>query len=301
MGMAALSKGKDDFVIDSLVVLISVFVVVIVCYPLIFVISSSVSDPLAVTRGEVVLLPKGFTFEGYQKIFQYKPIWIGYRNTFFYTILGTLINLGITLPAAYALSRRDLPGRVGITLIFTLTMFFNGGLIPTYLVYKQFYMINTIWVMLIPGAISMWYTIICRTYFQTSIPMELQESAYIDGCSDFGIFAKIILPLSNPIIAVLTLFYAVGHWNSFFNALIYLTRMELYPLQLFLRNILIQDQMLDMIGLDDEMIQQLIRQLQLRESMKFGIIVISSVPMLALYPFLQKYFVKGVMIGAIKG
>lgn len=294
-------RSREDLVMDAVVCSIGVVILLLVAYPLVYLVSASVSDPMQVIKGQVVLLPKGWTLEGYAKIFEYKPIWTGYRNTLFYTVAGTTLNVTLTLAAAYALSRSDLAGRNAFTLLFTFTMFFGGGLIPTYLVVKQLHLINTVWAMLLPNALSIWNIIIARTYFQASIPGELKEAAFIDGCSNTRLFVRIVLPLSQPLIAVLILYYAVGHWNAYFNALIYLSDMKLFPLQLFLRNILIMDQMMDMVGADAEAMEQIMRRIQLKESMKFGIIIISSLPILALYPFLQKYFVKGVMIGAIKG
>ena len=209
--------------------------------------------------------------------------------------------MAVTLPCAYALSRRDFVGRNVLSIFFAFTMFFSGGLIPTYLVVKQLKMLNTVWALLLPTAMSVWNMIIARTYFQNSIPAGLEEAATIDGCSNLKLFFQIILPLSQPIIAVLILYYAVGHWNEYFNALIYLNDQNIYPLQLILRNILLLDQMFDMMDSDPEARQEMMRLLQMKESMKFGIIVLSTLPVMVLYPFLQKFFVKGVMIGAIKG
>lgn len=294
-------RGLDDKIIDAVVGVISALVLLITLYPLIYCVSASFSDPIRVMAGELKLLPLGFTLEGYQIILDYDPIWIGYRNSLFYTIVGTSINMMLTIPCAYALSRKDLDGRNILTLIFSFTMFFSGGMIPSYLLMRNLGMINTVWAVLMPGAVSMWNCIIARTYFQGSISFEMQESAMLDGCSNVKLLLHIILPLSKPMMAVIALYYAVGHWNSYFNALIYLNNLDLYPLQLFLRNILITDQMMDMLGADSDAAQAIMRRIQLKESMKFGIIIISSLPMLLLYPFLQKYFVKGVMIGAIKG
>ena len=296
-----LARSADDVIVDIVVWLCTIFVLVIISYPLIYIISSSFSEPEMVSTGKIWLLPKGFNLEGYQKIFEYKLIWTGYRNTIFYTTAGTMLNVTITIMAAYALSRKDLPGRYCITLILVSTMFFNGGIIPTYLVYKKLHLTDTFGAMIITGAITMYNTIVCRTYFSSSIPNEMQEAARIDGCNDIQIFSRIMVPLSKPIIAVIGLFYAVRHWNSYFSALMYLTDIDKYPLQLFLRNILILGQMNDLTGLDSESIKEQMRLMELRESMKYGIIVVSSLPMLALYPFLQKYFVKGVMIGSVKG
>ena len=299
-----MTSRKDDMnsrVVDWVASLLGGIVLVLTLYPLIYVLSASFSDPVSVTTGKVTLLPVQPTLDGYATIFQYGPIWLGYRNTLFYTIVGTLINMAVTLPCAYALSRRDFVGRNVLSIFFAFTMFFSGGLIPTYLVVKQLKMLNTVWALLLPTAMSVWNMIIARTYFQNSIPAGLEEAATIDGCSNLKLFFQIILPLSQPIIAVLILYYAVGHWNEYFNALIYLNDQNIYPLQLILRNILLLDQMFDMMDSDPEARQEMMRLLQMKESMIFGIIVLSTLPVMVLYPFLQKFFVKGVMIGAIKG
>ena len=299
-----MTSRKDDMnsrVVDWVASLLGGIVLVLTLYPLIYVLSASFSDPVSVTTGKVTLLPVQPTLDGYATIFQYGPIWLGYRNTLFYTIVGTLINMAVTLPCAYALSRRDFVGRNVLSIFFAFTMFFSGGLIPTYLVVKQLKMLNTVWALLLPTAMSVWNMIIARTYFQNSIPAGLEEAATIDGCSNLKLFFQIILPLSQPIIAVLILYYAVGHWNEYFNALIYLNDQNIYPLQLILRNILLLDQMFDMMDSDPEARQEMMRLLQMKESMKFGIIVLSTLPVMVLYPFLQKFFVTGVMIGAIKG
>lgn len=301
MAESRVARSREDKIFDSVVTAFGGIALLFVTYPLIYIVSASFSEPSLVASGQVYLWPRGVTLDGYAQIFEYKPIWIGYRNTLFYTTVGTIINLGISLTCAYALSRKDLHGRNFFTLLFTFTMFFSGGLIPTYLVVKQLGLINTIWAMLLPNAASIWNIIIARSYFQNSIPYELKEAAFIDGCSNTRLFLSIVLPLSKPIIAVMTLYYAVGHWNAFFNALIYLHDTNKFPLQLFLRNILIMDQMLDLLSSDPESMADLLRRMELKESMKFGIIVISSLPVLILYPFLQKYFVKGVMIGSLKG
>lgn len=294
-------RSKDDIIMDAVALTLSTLLLIIVLYPLVYIVSASFSEPSEVALGNVVLFPKGFTLEGYQYILKYDDIWLGYRNSLFYTIVGTLMNLAVTLPAAYALSRKDMPGNGIFTALFASTMFFSGGLIPTYLVYKKMQMINTVWCMLIPGLITMWNTIVSRTYFTNSIPYELQESSKIDGCSDIRLFVTIILPLSMPIVAVIAMYYAVRHWNAYFNAMIYLNRRELFPLQLFLRNILILDTTQELIGADAETQREVLRLAQLKESMKFGIIVVSALPMLIMYPFFQRYFAKGTMVGAIKG
>lgn len=271
-------------------------ILIIIIYPLVFVISASFSDPLYLLQGKVSLLPKGFTLESYSKIINFNDVWMGYKNTIIYVTVGTLINLIMTTLGAYPLSRKDFFGRNIITALLVFTMFFSGGMIPTYLVVKSLGLTNTMWAMVLPSAISVYNLIIMRTFFQ-SIPYELQESATIDGASDFQILARIVLPLSKPILAVMTLFYAVTHWNAFFDALIYLTNRSKYPLQLILREILIQDDVAGAEGLDDDAIQQAMSV----EGMKYAVIIIANLPILCLYPFLQRYFVQGVMIGSLKG
>ncbi len=293
--------SKDDLTTDLVVYGLCLLVLLLVAYPMVYVISCSFSNPDAVIRGEVTLLPRGLTLDGYKQIVDYKPIWTGYRNTIFYTVTATALNLLVTVPCAYALSRRELWGRKQFMALFTFTMFFSGGMIPHYLLMKDLRLLNTVWAMIIPGAVSTYNMIITRTFFENSIPPEVQEAAIIDGCGNSRLFFSVVLPLSKPIIAVLILFYGVGHWNAYFNAMIYLSDAELYPLQLILRNILLLGEMNDMMGLDAESQRMLIYLMRLKEVMKYGIIVLASLPMMILYPFLQKYFVQGVMVGAIKG
>ncbi|NQX48016.1 carbohydrate ABC transporter permease [Paenibacillus tritici] len=287
----------DEKRFDVIVYLLAAVIIVIVLYPLLFVVSASFSDPAKVLNGEVWLLPKGVTLEAYSNILHNDKIWTGYRNTLIYTVVGTSVNIMMTLLAAYPLSRPDLPGRKLLMLIVTLTMFFSGGLIPSYLLVKNLGMVDTMWALIIPGAISTYNLIVMRTYFESSIPWELQEAAHIDGCSNWRLLISIILPLSKPIIAVMVLFYAVGHWNSFFNALIYIRSEDRYPLQLVLREILMISQSAGAdggnVGLED--------QILLSESIKYAVIIVSSLPVLLMYPLVQKHFVKGVMIGSIKG
>lgn len=273
-------------------------VTLVVLYPLLFVVSASVSNPEFVLRGEMWFIPKGFNLDAYAKIFQNKDILLGYGNTILYTLIGTAINVVLTICAAYPLSRRDLAGRGLVTGLIVFTMFFGGGLIPTYLLIKNLNMLDTLWVMVIPNAVSVWNIIIMRTFFQQSIPGELQESAMIDGCTHFQTLLRIVLPLSMPIIAVMVLFYAVGHWNSYFNALIYLTSKERFPLQLILREILIQSDSGEFVKLTSE---SAVRMKMSVEGLKYAVLVVANLPMLVLYPFLQRYFVKGIMIGALKG
>ena len=276
----------------------------IVLYPLIYIISASISDPNLVNSGEMWLFPKGVTWEGYQTILNNDSIWRGYGNTIFYTTLGTLINLIVTLPCAYALSRKDLYGRNVFMTFLLITMFVSGGLIPGYLLVKNLGMLNTVWALVLPGAVSVYNLIVTRTFFETTIPREMEEAAIIDGCSDFKMFTKIILPLSMPIIAVMALFYGVGHWNSYFSALIYLSDKTKYPLQMVLREILVlQDMSSNSINgnMSSDMAAMMHSKQQLAQVIKYGVMIVSTLPVIIIYPFLQKYFVKGMMIGSVKG
>jgi putative aldouronate transport system permease protein len=290
------TKINDGKWFDVTVYVLAAILFVIVLYPILFVLSASFSEPSAVISGKMVLWPVGFTLKAYTEVFHNHDVWIGYRNTLFYTVLGTIINLIMTTLAAYPLSRRDLPGRSIMMFAITFTMFFQGGLIPTFLIVKDLHMVNTFWALILPAAITTYNLIVMRTYFQTNIPWEMQEAAMIDGCSNIRLLWHIILPLSKPIIAVMVLFYAVSHWNAYFNALIYLRDRDLYPLQLVLREILISNQNA-LMGDSTSMVDSLM----LAETMKYALIIIASVPVLVLYPFAQKHFVKGVMIGSIKG
>ena len=275
-------------------------VLIVVAYPLYFIAIASFSDPFLVNNGKIWLIPRGIMVEGYGRIFRDSRIWLGYGNTVFYTVAGVAINLIATIPAAYALSRRDLWGRNLVMGLFTFTMLFGGGLIPTYLIIKSLGILNTRLVMIIPNAVAVWNLIIARTFFQTTIPEDMLDAARIDGCTNFRFFTNVVLPVSPAIIAVMVLFYGVGHWNAFFEALIYIKNPKLYPLQLILRSILImneaQTEMMEAADPDSVADQQ-----RIIEVIKYGLIMVASVPVLILYPFLQKYFVKGVMIGAIKG
>ncbi|GLX67068.1 carbohydrate ABC transporter permease [Paenibacillus glycanilyticus] len=275
----------------------------IVFYPLVYMISASISDPKAVASGEMWLWPKGITFEGYKRVFENTNIWIGYENTILYTVVGTLINLLVTLPAAYALSRRDFVGRNFFMAMFMVTMFFSGGLIPTYLLVKELGMMDSMWAIVLPSAASIWNIIVSRTFFQSSIPKELQEAAQIDGCSNMRLFLRIILPLSLPIIAVMALFYGVGNWNSYFSALIYLNDAGKYPLQLVLRQILVLQEMGAQGGgaIDVSSAAAMNSKAEIAALVKYAVIIVATIPVIVIYPFLQRYFVQGVMIGSVKG
>ncbi|NHC40523.1 carbohydrate ABC transporter permease [Bacillus sp. MM2020_1] len=291
-------KSKEDKVFDIINFFLVAIILLLIVYPLYFIVIASISDPNMIYEGKVWLLPKELTLEGYQRIFGDSKIWLGYKNSIIYTLVGTIVNVSFTLMAAYALSRKDLYGRNVIMFLFLMTMFFSGGLIPTYLVVKNLGLLNTMWALILPKAVAVWNVIVAKTFFESSIPNELLEAARIDGCSDVKFFWKIVLPLSKPIVAVMVLFYAVGHWNSYFDALIYLNNENLYPLQLILRNILIQNQASTMMISD---LDSLAAKQRVSELIKYGVIIVASIPLLIVYPFVQKYFVKGVMIGGIKG
>ncbi|ERI69083.1 putative protein LplC [Clostridium sp. KLE 1755] len=271
---------------------------IIVLYPCIYVVSASFSSGSAVEAGRVILWPVDFSLEGYKAVFHTPSVWIGFRNSLFYTIAGTLINILVTMIAAYSLARPDLPGRNGIMLFFTFTMFFSGGMITGYMLVRSLHILNTIWAMLIPGALGVYNLIIARTFIESNIPTELLEAAQMDGCSDIRFFASIVLPLSKAVIAVLVLFYGVSHWNSYFNAMIYLNDKELYPLTIYLKEILMASQIDPSTVADPELQNQIARMAAV---IKYALIVVSMIPILILYPFIQKYFVKGVMIGSVKG
>lgn len=269
-----------------------------ILYPLWFVVIASISDPELVASGKVFLFPKGITFEGYKYILDDRRIWRGYYNTIRYTLFGTLLALFLTIPAGYALSRRDMAGRNVVMKLLIITKYFSGGLIPTYLIVKGLHLTNTPYVLMILGSFSVFNLILCRTFFSNTLPVELQEAAEIDGCNMLQYFLRVVIPLSKAIIAIMVLYYAVGHWNSFFNGLIYVNDSRLYPLQLILRDILIMGQSVDPSVTDPESIELM---KQIARTIKYGVIIVSSLPVLVLYPFVQKYFVKGVMIGSLKG
>lgn len=274
-------------------------------YPIIYVISCSFSNPDAITAGKVLLWPVDISLEGYRQIFQYTDIWIGYGNTIFYTVVGTVINLAVTLPCAYALSRNDLIGGKLFMIFFMITMYVGGGLIPTYLNMKSFGLVDNRAALLVLGAISVYNMIVAKSFFANSIPYEVSEAATIDGCDDFAIFFRIILPLSKAIIVVMILYYGIGHWNSYFNAMIYLNDRNKYPLQMFLREILLQSKLtadvLNDSSLTSEEALRLAEQAKAAELIKYCVIVVATLPMMIIYPKLQKYFEKGVMIGSVKG
>lgn len=270
----------------------------LVAYPLVYIVSASFSDSSAVIRGEVWLFPVGFELKAYQTIFTNKMIMSGYLNSIIYTVLGTILNLILTTLAAYPLSRKKLYGKPVLTWIFMFTMFFSGGLIPQYILMNDLHLMNTMWAVIVSGGISIYNMIVMRSFLQSSIPEELYEAAYLDGCGDVRILFDIVLPLSKPILAVMVLYYAVWHWNDFFNALIYTSDPKLSPLQLVLRELLVLNKI---EGQLTESAATIASRVGMYELLRYAIIVVASVPVLIIYPFVQKHFVKGVMIGSIKG
>ena len=290
-------QSSEDtlFSILNYALLIAVFILVV--YPLVNILSSSFSSPGAVVAGRVWLLPVDFTLDGYKAVLNNQQIWTGYLNSLIYTVMGTAISVALTMTAAYPLMRKGLPGSGIIMKLMIFTMIFSGGMIPSYLLINDLGMMNSRWAMVIPGAMSVYYLIIARTFLKSSIPEEMLEAAQIEGCNDFRYFFHFVLPLSKTIIAVLTLFYAVENWNSFFNALLYLRKTDLYPLQVVVRNILLLSQMAELLG-DAKLSLQYQGMYDL---IKYTVIVVASAPILVLYPLLQRYFLKGVMIGSLKG
>lgn len=281
---------------------IAVIIFFVILYPLYFVVIASFSDPNYINMGEVVFWPKGFTLDGYKRVMNTTEIWTGFRNSVIYTGLGTILNVAMTVTAAYALSKKRLPGRGIFQLIIVFTMFFSGGMIPTYLLLKNMNMLDTMWVMIIPGAVSAYNLIVTKTFFISSIPAELEEAARIDGASDFRIFFKIVIPLSTPIIAVMFLFYGVGHWNSYFDGMMYLSDSDLIPLQVVLKDILSSAQTAANSGaMSTEELILLAEQQKIAEMVKYVSMIVATVPVLLVYPFIQKYFKKGIMVGSLKG
>ncbi|WP_309118950.1 carbohydrate ABC transporter permease [Paenibacillus sp.] len=298
MNKSAIRESASDRLFLLAVYLFLIAVLLAILLPLMHIVSASFSAPAAVTSGQVWLLPVEPTLVGYQAVFQNANIVTGFVNSLFYTVTGTLVNVAFTVMLAYPLARKTFQGRSVMMIAIVFTMFFDGGLIPNYLLVKSLGLLDTRWAMILPGALAVFQVIIARTFFQTTIPDELAEAADIDGCTDMRFFLSVVLPLSKPILAVLTLMYAVGHWNTYFSALIYLKDSALYPLQIFLREILILNS--SDSDMYTNMNQMLVRQ-GLKDMLKYSLIVVASVPVLIIYPFVQKYFVKGVMIGSLKG
>lgn len=298
--MSTVKRSRADTLFVAVNFVILALVAIVVAYPIIYVLSASFSDPIAITEGRVFLLPVGVTLENYKLVFGYGQLWRGYLNSIFYTVAGTALNLILTMLMAFSLSEKNLPLKKLFMGLMTFTMLFSGGLIPSYLLMKNLGLIDTVWVLIIPGGVAVYNVIVSRTFMESNVPQELREATQIDGCSDFRMFVSIALPLSGAIIAVMALFYGTAHWGEYFKAMIYLRTSRLLPLQVVLRNILLLN------SADAELIDSYdpeiaARMEALKNSLKYSIIVLATLPMLAMYPFVQKYFVKGVMIGSIKG
>ena len=295
-------RCREDVIFDTVIFIILTLILFVVAYPLYWVIISSFSDPTAVSAGKVLLRPMGFTLKGYAEVFKNSQVMRGFFNSIVITFVGVCVNLAVTLPTAYALSRDNFSGKKPITVFYMITMFFGGGMIPPYLVVKNMQLLNTIWALVLPGCLSVYNMIVARTFFKSNISEELYEAGEIDGCTQSRFFFQIALPLSKAIIAIMVLYYGVGHWNSYFSALLYISDQDKYPLQLVLRNILITNQTaLSQTATTAAARAALQEQQQLIDVMKYSLIIISSVPVLIMYPLVQKHFVKGVMIGSVKG
>lgn len=291
-------KTVADRIVDIIIAILLIGIVAAIVYPMWFIVIASFSDQTMVNRGRVVALPAGFNLNGYAKLFEDSRIWLGYAHTLLYTVVGTALNMVVTMPAAFALSRREWKSRRVLLFLLTFTMFFAGGLIPNYLLYKELGILNSMWVFVLPCAVNVYNLIIARSFFETSIPEDLHDAAQIDGLTYFGYFLRIALPLSAAIIAVIGLYYFVGHWNDFFTGLVYIRDSRKYPLQNVLRDILLANQTNAQGGASGA---SAAKQQELADQIKYGVIIVSTLPLLVLYPMLQKYFNKGVMIGAVKG
>ena len=296
----SVSQTRGDKVFGVINTIFIVFITIITLYPLIYVCSASISSPASVTSGRMWLWPTDITLEGYKRILKNTEIWTGYANTILYTVINVVISLAVTLPAAYALTVKALPGRKFLVFVFSVTMFFSGGMIPLYVVCRNLGLVNTLWAVILPSATSMWYIILTRTFFQSTIPHELEEASEIDGCSVFATFLRIVLPLSAPIIAVMALYFGVGRWNSYFGEMIFLRDRTKFPLQLFLREILIIAKFSEQNTNNADAIT-MAEQIRISSIIKYATMIVATLPVIAAYPFIQRYFVKGVMIGSITG
>lgn len=295
-------RMRSDVIFDTVNLILVLLVVLVCAYPIYYTIIASFSDPNLVITGKIFLWPRGLTMDSYNSVLKYSSIWRGYRNTLFYTVVGTCYSLFLLLPASYAMSRRQVKGRTAMMAIFVFTMYFGGGTVPYYLLIKSLGLLDSALVMILPGAFNVYYMIITRTYF-ASFPETLIEAATIDGAGELRIFLQIVLPLSGAIISVMVLYFAVGHWNSYFNALLFLNNSDRYPLQLVMRQVLLMNTAItpDLQGMSTEELADMLRRQRMAETMKYSLIIVANLPVLAAYPFVQKYFVKGVMIGSLKG
>lgn len=291
-----LPVGKSDKVFYAVITIILLLLALIVLYPMYFMVIASVSDPDALMNGDVFLLPKDITFSGYQHLINEKLIWTGYKNTILYTLSGTILNIMLTIPAGWALSRKGLPFKRFFMLMFLITMFFGGGLMPFYLTVQRLGMVGSPLSVIIPGSVSVWNLFMCRSFFEGSIPQELIEASEVDGSGHFRTFVLIILPVSKALIAVMVLFYAVGHWNSYFNAMIFLSDKKYFPLQLVLKDILTAAESTSSTASAETILEQT----KLANQIKYTSIIVSSLPMILFYPFVQKHFSSGIMVGSLK-
>ena len=290
--------SRQDKTYYGVVYTLVTLLTLIVLLPLINVLACSFSAPEAVASGKVLLWPVSFSVSGYERVFNTDEIWIGYANTLYYTIVGTFVNVFVTMICAYPLARRGLPYKSFFSFLFAFTMLFSGGLVPTYLLARNLHLLNTRWALIIPGAMGVYQMIVTRTFLVANIPQELLEMSQIDGCNDFRFFWSFVLPLSKAVIAVTAMQYAVGHWNSWFSAFLYLSDDKKYPLQMMLRRILVMNQIKASDYVDEE---TLVAMEGMADLLKYSLIVVATVPILCAYPFIQKYFVKGIMIGSLKG
>ena len=293
-------KNKQDFFFNFLNYSIIAILILVVLYPMVYILSASFSSPTRIAMGDVWLLPVDITLISYRTLVNYDYIWIGYGNTIFYTAVGTLINIAVTLMCAYPMARTNLRGRGPLMIMFTFTMLFGGGMIPNYLLVKNLGMLGTRWAVIIPGAMSVYNMIVARTFIQSNVPNEMLESTQMDGCNNTYFFFKMVLPLVKPIIAVLAMWYGVGHWNSYFNAFLYLDDINKMPLQIFLKEMLIHSQRLAEQAEEGSIVEDIASQ-HLAQGVKYAVIVLSSAPLMCVYPFVQKYFRQGVLMGSVKG
>ena len=297
--------SRSDKIFDMINIVLLTLMMAVILYPLYFIVIASISSPAAVNSGQVLLFPKGATLEGYKYVLKDNSIWKGYANTIILTVTGTLVNMFLTVTCAYALSKSHLPFIKFIMFAMTFTMFFSGGIIPTYLLVSGMGMRDTIWSLILPTAVSVYNVILMRTYFMNSVPDEIIQAAKIDGCSEIKALAAVVLPLSKPILVTIALFYGVGHWNQFFQALIYISDKDRFPLQLVLRNMLLMgnNAMTSMLsgGMSGENAKYMAELMKQIEILKYAVIIVSVLPVLIVYPFLQKFFMKGIMMGSLKG
>jgi putative aldouronate transport system permease protein len=290
-------KSKEDRIFDTILYIIAGLLILITLYPMYFIVIASVSDPALVSSGEIMFIPRGVSLKAYKQLAEYSQLWVGYKNTILYVIATTIVTLVVNIPASYALSRKNMYGNRFFTIFYLIPMFFTGGLIPTYLAVKQFGLLDNFWVLVVPFSVVTYYIIVGRTFFANSIPEDLWEAAQLDGCGYLGFFFKVVLPLSKAVLAVIALWAAVGQWNGYFNALIYIRSAELQPLQIILRNILISNQTISSMTTGSAAVEAK----QMADLIKYAVIVVSSAPIMCMYPFVQKYFNQGVMLGSVKG